>query len=388
MWREVLGVERVGRDDDFFELGGQSLIAVRLFTKMKKRYAIDLPLSTLFEAPTIAECASIIATKLGVIDRVDGDEEPTRDAAEMVPPPTTLDEPGFRSLVTIQRGNENLIPFFCVHGSGGNVLNFRDLSQAMGRSQPFYGLQSRGIDGVSRPHHSIEEMANAYLAEIRELQPEGPYMLGGYSGGGLVAFEMAHQLTAAGETVALVVMFDTFPPKIADRDITVAMRLRNLRNDRMSYLKHIVMRRVDARHDAAQLARAEEIAARGGVMPVELRDMHVQHSFVRAADKYVLRPWNGHVVLMRAEKAGFEAEGLGPAYGWDEVVTGGVEVVEVPGDHDTLVLEPNATTLVQELRSTLDRTQAGRAERRTADRRSVDRKTPDRRAADRRLAVR
>ena len=113
----------------------------------------------------------------------------------------------------------------------------------MGRSQPFYGLQSRGIDGVSRPHHSIEEMANAYLAEIRELQPEGPYMLGGYSGGGLVAFEMAHQLTAAGETVALVVMFDTFPPKIADRDITVAMRLRRLRNERAGYVKQIVTRR-------------------------------------------------------------------------------------------------------------------------------------------------
>ncbi len=389
MWREVLGVERVGRDDDFFELGGQSLIAVRLFTKMKKRYSIDLPLSTLFEAPTIAECASIVAAKLGIVDPVDGDEEPVIDAAEMVPPPTALDEPGFRSLVTIQRGNENLIPFFCIHGSGGNVLNFRDLSQAMGRSQPFYGLQSRGIDGVSRPHHSIEEMANAYLAEIREVQPEGPYMLGGYSGGGLVAFEMAHQLTAAGETVALVVMFDTFPPKIADRDITVAMRLRRLRNDRMGYLKHIVMRRVDARHDAAQLARAEEIAARGGVVPVELRDMHVQHSFVRAADKYVLRPWAGHIVLMRAEKTGFEAEGLGPAYGWDEVVTGGVEVVEVPGNHDTLVLEPNATTLVQELRSTLDRTQAGRDERRTADRRTADHgRTPDRRTADRRTADR
>ncbi len=78
MWREVLGVERVGRDDDFFELGGQSLIAVRLFTKMKKRYSIDLPLSTLFEAPTIAECASIVATKLGIVDPVDGDEESIR----------------------------------------------------------------------------------------------------------------------------------------------------------------------------------------------------------------------------------------------------------------------------------------------------------------------
>ena len=93
----------------------------------------------------------------------------------------------------------------------------------------------------------------------------------------------------------------------------------------------------------------------------------------------MLRPWDGHVVLMRAEKGGFEADGLGAAYGWDEMVTGGVDVVEVPGDHDTLVLEPNATTLVQELRSTLDRTQAGRADRRTADRRTTDRRTTDRR---------
>ena len=104
-------------------------------------------------------------------------------------------------------------------------------------------------------------MAAAYLAEIRELQPEGPYMLGGYSGGGLVAFEMAHQLTAAGQAVALVVMFDTFPPKIPDRDITVATRLRWLRDERMGYLKHIVMRRVDVRRDAAMLERALEIAA-------------------------------------------------------------------------------------------------------------------------------
>ena len=130
-------------------------------------------------------------------------------------------------------------------------------------------------------------------------------------------------------------------------------------------------------------------------MPVELRDMHVQHSFVRAADKYVLRPWDGHVVLMRAEELGFEAEGLGPAYGWDEVVDGRRRRGrQVPGNHDTLVLEPNATTLVQQLRSTLDRTQAGRVDRRTSDRRTAadgrtaDRRTGDRRTADRRTADR
>ena len=138
-------------------------------------------------------------------------------------------------------------------------------------------------------------------------------MLGGYSGGGLVAFEMAQQLTAAGEDVALVVMFDTFPPQIPDRDITVAMRLRLAarRADGLPQAHRDASRRRPPRCRAS-CARAEDIAARGGVVPVELRDMHVQHSFVRAADKYVLRPWTGHVVLMRAEEAGFEAIGLGP----------------------------------------------------------------------------
>ncbi len=262
--------------------------------------------------------------------------------------------------MTIQRGNENLIPFFCIHGSGGNVLNFRDLSQAMGRSQPFYGLQSRGIDGQTAAHSSIEEMAAAYLTEIRELQPKGPYMLGGYSGGGLVAFEMAQQLEAAGEEIALLVLFDTFPPKIPDRDITVAMRLRWLRDDRMGYIKQSLMRRIDARRDAEDLRRAEDIAASGGVVPVELRDTYVQHSFMRAADSYVLRPWSGRVVLMRAGEPTFEAVDLGPTYGWDEMAEGGVEVIEVSGNHDTLVLDSNASTLVRQLRSTLDRTQAGR----------------------------
>jgi thioesterase domain-containing protein/acyl carrier protein len=363
IWRELLGVERVGRDDDFFELGGQSLIAVRLFTRIKKKYSIDLPLVTLFEAPTIAECAAIVAAKLGIADdddRVDSSAD-RRSAVPTVDPPArpigTADA-SFRSLVTIQRGSENLIPFFCVHGSGGNVLNFRDLAQAMGRSQPFYGLQSRGIDGVSRPHTSIEEMAAAYLAEIREVQPIGPYLLGGYSGGGLVAFEMAHQITESGGSVALVVMLDTFPPKIPDRDITVGLRLRRLRAERMGYLRWMFVRRFDERRDARRLAEARAIVERGGTVPVEMRDAYVQQSFVAAASQYVLRPWSGHVVLMRADSASIMYEHLGATYGWDQVVRDGFELVRVPGDHDTLVLEPNATTLVQKLRGTLDRTHA------------------------------
>jgi thioesterase domain-containing protein len=121
----------------------------------------------------------------------------------------TSSKPPFRALVAVQRGGDRL-PFFCVHGAGGNVLNFRDLARAMHPEQPFYGVQASGIDGVSPPHETIEEMAEAYVAEIRELQPGGPYLLGGYSGGGIVAFEMARRLTALGQEVGLLAFIDTF----------------------------------------------------------------------------------------------------------------------------------------------------------------------------------
>ncbi|MEO8693215.1 MAG: SDR family NAD(P)-dependent oxidoreductase [Acidimicrobiales bacterium] len=361
IWRDLLGVERVGRDDDFFELGGQSLIAVRLFTRMKKKYAIDLPLATLFEAPTIAQCAAIVAAKMGIVDApidAHGPADSTRVAAPAAGLPNTVP---FKFLVTIQRGNNNLIPFFCVHGSGGNVLNFRDLSQAMGRSQPFYGVQAAGIDGIERPHTSIEEMAAAYLEEIYQIQPDGPYLLGGYSGGGLVAFEMAHQITAAGGSVALVVLFDTFPPVIPERQMTFRDRVGRALTERSTYFGWAVKRRLEAHNWAQSVIKIDEIVARDEVVPSDLRETHVMHAFMAASMRYVLRPWTGHVVLMRAGDLHYAFRLLGESYGWDTVVEEGFELVQVPGDHDTLVLEPNATTLVRTLRATLDATQASRA---------------------------
>jgi thioesterase domain-containing protein/acyl carrier protein len=350
MWRELLGVERVGRDDDFFELGGQSLIAVRLFTRMKKKYAIDLPLSTLFEAPTIGRCAAVVAAKLGIVDADEG--------GEVIPVVRREPEPAFRAVVTIQRGSDELLPFFCVHGAGGNVLNFRDLSQAMGRSQPFYGLQAYGTDGVERPLASIEEMAAAYLREVRAVQTHGPYLLGGYSGGGLVAYEMAQQLTGEGEAVALVVLLDTFPPQIPDRDVTLPMRVKRVWEEGWSYLSNIAVRRLKERRAARDMVRIQAIVANHGVVPRELRETHVEQTFFGAARAYRLRPWSGNVVLMRATRLAFAFRALGEAYGWDIVVGDGFELMKVPGDHDTLVVEPNATKLVRLLRATLDRAQA------------------------------
>jgi acyl transferase domain-containing protein len=359
LWKMLLGVADVGINDDFFELGGQSLVAVRLFQRLGKKYGVELPLSTLFQAPTIAECASLLRGLLGVPQP--DDAEPTA-----VPPTEAAGAPArpkaaFRALVAVQRGG-NRLPFFCVHGAGGNVLNFRDLARAMHPEQPFYGLQASGVDGVSEPHKTIEEMADAYLQEIREFQPEGPYLLGGYSGGGIVAFEMARRLTALGERVGLLAFLDTFHPQMPVRDITLFSRLERLHREGVSYLREAIERQRRAAQDARDERAIEHHLQAGTGIPFDLRELYLWRNFERAQSKYRPQPWNGRATLFRAEKLDYFFEGGGPTYGWDRDVLGGVDVITIPGNHSTLVIGPNSELLVKSLSVAIDRVSEWRPE--------------------------
>ena len=182
IWQEILGVDSIAPDQNYFDLGGDSSLAVQMFAQIEKTFKIKLPLATLYEAPTIEELAKIIR-------------------GEAV-------TSGWSPLVAIQVAGPHP-PFFCMHGAGGTVLMYRDLSRHLGDEQPFYGLQSPGLDGSCPPLTKIEEMAALYVKEIRRIQPHGPYFLGGYCMGGTVAFEVAQQLQAEGEPVALLALFDT-----------------------------------------------------------------------------------------------------------------------------------------------------------------------------------
>jgi len=181
IWKQVLGIKTVGPLQNYFELGGTSLLAVRLFAEVEKAFKVKLPLAVLFEAQTIAALAQVL-----------------REGGNVVWSP----------LVEIQPHGDRP-PFFCIHGGGGNVLIYRDLSKRLGPDQPFYGLQSQGLDGTRGYLSRIEDMAALYVKEIRSVQPNGPYLLGGYCMGGTVAYEMAQQLTAVGEDVAVLALFDT-----------------------------------------------------------------------------------------------------------------------------------------------------------------------------------
>ncbi len=187
IWGDLLGLKQVGIHDDFFELGGHSLLAVRLFSRLEKLTGRKLPLATLFEARTIGALADLISE--GRKKRGGG---PSGQLHCVVPIRTAGSKP----------------PFFCVHGVGGNVLNYAELARYFDPDQPVYALQSRGLSGLP-PDTSIQKMAASYIEEILQVQPEGPYFVGGQSFGGLVAYEIGCQLEATGRPVGLVALIDT-----------------------------------------------------------------------------------------------------------------------------------------------------------------------------------
>lgn len=181
VWQQVLNTSPIGKNTNFFEIG-TSLQAVLLFTEIEKITGKAWPLSTLLEAPTIAEMAKVISQ--------------------------SKQEVTYQYLVPIQRQGTKA-PFFCVHTTSGNILSFYELGSKMGTERPFYGLQAKGLLKGQTPNNSVRQMALDYLKEIRNVQPKGPYFLGGMCLGAFVALKMAQQLQTMREEVAMLVLIDT-----------------------------------------------------------------------------------------------------------------------------------------------------------------------------------
>ncbi len=352
LWEDLLGAQSVGIHDNFFDLGGHSLLAVRLFARLERQFEKALPLAALFEAPTPAKLAHLV--RGGPVD--DGLRLSVNGTGEA----SALAGTGSEFLVTIQPGNDQTTPFFCVHGAGGNVLNFRDLAVRIGSRQPFYGLQARGVDGRRSPHETIEEMAEAYLREIRTVQPRGPYLLGGYSGGGVVAFEMARQLESVGEEVALLVFIDTFRPGIADEE---GLRGRGVNISRVidrgpGYIVEWAKRRFEFEKWRRTRRQMEELIRKGKPLPLEMREIQMTAAYHRAANRYQLHPLKfANITLFTAGDRAAEHEQIEDNLGWKPFAGGGMDIHFVPGDHDSLMREPNVKTLAAKLRLCVENAQ-------------------------------
>ena len=351
MWAELLGFEDVGITDDFFDLGGNSLLAVRLAVQIEDAFGRRLPVSTIAQMRTIERLAALLSRR-------------------ELPGPWT-------PLVDLQPAGPNP-PFFLVHGIGGEVVSFRNLAQCMAPAQPFYGLRAKGSEGVEKALPDVESMAACYIDAIKTVSPRGPYLLGGYSSGGTVAFEMAQQLRARGDHVAPLVLIDADapeslgPPQLNPR--SAFEYVRNLMTWPIdddffrSGLGAAVGRlRSKARMLGARLTRlvarrsvAVDIRDSLGVwrLPESHRTFLEEHA--RALAAYQPRPYEGPIVLLRARTASLSGW-RAPDLGWRAVARGGLTIKTVRGAHDNILTQPRVRSLAAQLAAFLNSPQMSRA---------------------------
>jgi amino acid adenylation domain-containing protein len=345
LWSKTLNLRRVGIRDNFFDLGGHSLLAVRILMKIEQRLDKRLPLSTLLQAPTVAELADLLRTDNWT--------------------------PSWSSLVPIRAGGSKP-PFFLMHSHGGNILEYYPLANLLDQDQPVYALQARGLDGNIIRGESMQQLAAAYLKEIRSLQPSGPYFLGGFCFGGLLALEAAQQLTTAGEEVALVVMMQSTHPASATFKPTTnalqrlwyrAAKRTSLERENLSYRgPRYLIERLRHALDKAKAWSAIRYHGRNGnggpvsssLVPYTLELLSIEHDevFVR----YQPGSYSGKVVLFRSSK---QMPGLiaDASLGWNQLLGKDLEICVVPGHQQNMLIEPNVHALSRELQRHLEQAQ-------------------------------
>jgi fatty-acyl-CoA synthase len=346
IWERLFERSAISGEDDFFALGGDSLLFAQLAVEIEAEFRCSLPATALLEAPTVSGLARLL-------------DQPARPVAQ----PT---------LVPLQTaGTPTCHPvFFCVHGLGGGVLDYRSLARTLGSEQPFYALQARGVDGASLIDNSIEAMAAHYVETIKAFQPRGPYYLGGYCFGGVVAYEMAHQLTAAADTVALVAILEGYAP-IRDTQHGglwgewrfAANFMRNLPYWLRDYLQ-LGRMRMQARNRrmirvaGKRLLRLAGLKVELGVddildgltsRPAQLQ--RVLECHLAAARRYAPTPYAGRVVLFRTPQRLLQAPE--PDMGWSRLSTEPVDVQMIAGSHGTILEEPHVRVHAEKLRGFL-----------------------------------
>ncbi|MDH3944872.1 MAG: non-ribosomal peptide synthetase, partial [Anaerolineae bacterium] len=340
IWSQLLKTTAIGMQDDFFKLGGDSLAAAELILEVEAQFGIHLPSNLLFERISFSEMAQYID-----------------QGAQMAPEKIAV------AIQPIEEHSDR-IPFFCVHAINGNVLGYWRLSKLLGQHQPFYGLQAHGLNGLGRPDRRVEIMARRYIDAIREIQPQGPYSLGGYCFGGLVAYEMALQLREAGEKIKDVIIIDFHAPRNDSNLSSILEEFERLSN----LLAHLPSewRKYKMLDRDQKQARRQRIVGRlkkrfqqlkGEQIHLSVEDtfdpeefsptrLRIDGAIVEAYYHYQPKPYPGPVTLLRTKRAPIE---LDKSLGWKRLSQNGIEIIDLPGSHETVLNQPYVETLAEKL---------------------------------------
>ncbi len=340
LWRRVLGVRAIRPDDDFFALGGHSIAAAELFALMQRELGRVAPLAILYDSSTPRMLARVLSRSSKAED--------------------------WKSLVPINRSGDRP-PLFLVHAAEGNVLLYRSLAAHLGSDQPVFGLQSAGLDGLSRIDGRFETVASRYVNDIRQVKPHGPYMLGGYCLGGTLALEMAQQLIQSGEKVGLVALIEIYNIRAMRWPLPLRQRLINrvLLNPYF-HLHNLLAAEGAGKHTFFMEKLRVEIARIK--TSIRLGWAHLRHRlaadaaatppasvaeiYEEAFAQYEVKPYPGELTVFLAERhlAGFDA----PLGGWGEVAQGGVQLFSLPISPRGSLVEPYVGHLAHRLRGCLD----------------------------------
>jgi amino acid adenylation domain-containing protein len=334
IWEKGLGIKNVGIKDNFFDLGGHSLLAVRLFAQIQKIFGKELPLTTLFQAPTVEQLAGVI--------RQEGWSSP------------------WSSLVPIQHSGSKP-PFFCVHGCGGIVFHMQGFARHLFPDQPLYGLKAQGLEKGQTPHSRIEDMATFYIKEIQTVQPDGPYHLGSTGHGGAVVLEIAQQLKSQGQNVVFLALINAVPlqPYLSNASFIRGIyggsfkyfinRLVDFMRNRplLPYVKYTIFNRVLVDWN---------ISRRFVPMDIQ-REYRFRKAFTNALLNYTAHGYPGRITCIICEK--FSGNPQSRVRDWYDIAGGELDVRFVPGTIEEIWRgrEPYARILAEQLKACLDEAQ-------------------------------
>lgn len=344
IYEDLLKISPIGIHDDFFQSGGNSIIAAMLIRRIRQEFGKKLPLSVMIKASTIAELERVIKAK----------------------------ETGSTSSLIAIQPNGNKPALYCIHGGWGHVLFYRNLSKYLGNDQPLYALQALGLNGKEQPLRRMEDMAAYYITQIKKVQPKGPYNFAGYCFGAIVAFEMARQLMSMGEETTYLASFNGLAP-VYELKKANKYRQQLMQSNHRSALSKFYNKLRQIKHRIPPYLYTASYQMKSGVrnalcsvikilnldIPDSLRRMHVVDGIVEAQLKYKPGTYPGKMKIFRSPKIY-----MTPYLGWSALVTGGIKTFDVPGDHanrTVIMYDPFVKIVAEEVEKDLANLKTGSA---------------------------